>query len=85
MDAGPSQRQGVARETTRPKSKYTKAGFVGFWACLWAVAQWQDDVRRPSSLELHGRQPGQDGSLAVTCTLDDATGARAFRLHHVAM
>jgi len=79
-DAGPSEGQHIAQGITRPKSKYTKAGFVGFWACLWAVASIHllADVRRPSSTELKGRQPGRDGSSAVTCTLDDATGAHAF-------
>ena len=60
-------------ESARPKSKYTLAGFAGFFASLFAAA----DMGRPSSAGLHGRQPGQDGVRKVYCTLDTATGMHA--------
>ena len=62
----------VAQQSARPKSKYTLAGFIGFWASFFAAA----DVSRPSSAELQGKQPGQDGARVVNCTLDTATGMR---------
>ena len=71
-DAGVSEDPHVAQQSARPKSKYTLAGFIGFWASFFAAA----DVSRPSSAELQGRQPGQDGARVVNCTLDTATGMR---------
>ena len=73
-EAGSSHNPPAAQQRVRPKSKYTLAGFVGFWASLFAAT----GSSRPSTAELKGRQPGQDGARVVYCTLDTATG-----LHHL--
>jgi len=75
-DAGPSEGPHVAQQSARPKSKYNSAGFVGFWASQWA----HEDFRRPLPAELMGRQPGQDGSRVVNCSLDFATGMHVAAL-----
>ena len=59
-----------AAQSARPKSRYTLAGFIGFWASFFAAV----DLGRPSVAELMGRQPGQDGARVVNCTLNIATG-----------
>ena len=70
-EAGPSEAPPATQQrSARPKSTYTLAGFVGYWASFFVAA----DVGRPSSAKLKGRQPGRDGARVVNCTLDTATG-----------
>ncbi|CAL8465844.1 g5380 [Coccomyxa elongata] len=66
----PSQPQPAQSTNSRPCSKYSSAGFVGYWASFGSGT----DVERPSVAELEGRMPGRDGSEAVNCTLDPTTG-----------
>ncbi len=56
--------------SSRKPSIYAAAGLCGWWASFWSAT----DCTRPSKEELKGRQPGQDGSRSVRCTLDTETG-----------
>lgn len=64
----------MLRNSVRAQSKKTL--WLALLASLWAAA----DLRRSSSAELTGRQPGRDGSTMVYCTLDTATGMHVAAL-----
>ncbi|CAL8470203.1 g9745 [Coccomyxa elongata] len=75
--------QPVPSPSLRPLSRYTAAGFVGFWASIWhAIAPTygsadgdpREGFHRPSTEELLGRQPGRDGSTCLTCVWDASDG-----------
>ncbi len=58
--------------SSRKPSQYTPTGLCGWWASFWSGAA---DVQ-PSEQELRGRQPGEDGSRPVRCTLNSTTGVQ---------